>query len=122
MVVHKSRKIFVFEKLNSMFNKKGGFTYIISNYNRTVFYTGVSNSVRRRSLEHYKGEGGAFTEKYKCKYLVYYEEFDSILDAIKREKQIKDRPRQWKIDLIKSVNPTMKDLAEEWRKEDLLKG
>jgi putative endonuclease len=95
---------------------KGGCTYIVSNYGRTVFYTGVTNSIQRRSLEHYNGEGGFFTEKYKCKYLVYFEQFDSILDAIKREKQIKNRPRQWKIDLIESVNPTMKDLAEEWRK------
>jgi putative endonuclease len=111
--------IFGTEKLKSMSTKKGGYPYIVSNYNRNVFYTGVTSDIERRSFEHYKGEGGAFTEKYKCKYLVYYEHFESILDAIKREKQIKNRPRQWKIELIKSVNPLMKDLAAEWRKEDL---
>jgi len=98
---------------------KEGFTYIMSNKGRNVFYTGVTNSIGRRSLEHFLGIGGTFSSKYKCKYLVYYERFDRILDAIKRDKEIKNRPRQWKIDLIHSVNSNMKDLAEEWRNTEM---
>jgi putative endonuclease len=87
-----------------------GFTYILSNYKRTVFYIGVTNNLERRTIEHSKGVGAKFNEKYKCKYLVYYEQFSNIEDEIRREKQLKNWHRDWKINLIKSINPEMKDL------------
>ena len=89
-----------------------GYVYIMSNSRRTVFYTGITNDLERRTREHKEGIGSAFTVKYKLKFLVYFEEFQSIQLAIAREKQLKRWHREWKINLIKSINPEMKDLSE----------
>ncbi len=56
----------------------------------------------------------ALQKKYNCKELVYYEEFQNIKDAISREKQLKNWHREWKINLIKSLNSDFKDLSIEW--------
>ena len=87
-----------------------GFVYIISNKNRTTFYIGVTSDIEKRIAEHKEEIGSIFTHKYKLKDLVYFEEFQDIEDAIEREKKLKNWHRQWKINLIKSVNPEMKDL------------
>ena len=63
--------------------------YILTNKNRTVFYTGVTNNLSRRLQEHYDGIGSVFTRKYNCHILVYYETFPDIRQAIEREKYIK---------------------------------
>jgi putative endonuclease len=60
-----------------------------------------------------EGEGGVFTAKYKCKYLMYYEEAPIIVEAITREKQLKNWHREWKLNLIKTINPEFKDLMTE---------
>ncbi len=54
-----------------------------------------------------------FTKKYNCTDLVYYEFHDTIMAAIKREKQLKKWNRAWKINLITALNPTFKDLYDE---------
>ena len=54
----------------------------------------------------------SFTSKYNCTKLVYYENFTTIDEAISREKQLKNWHRQWKENLIMSVNPTWKDLSD----------
>lgn len=90
------------------------YVYVISNFSREVFYTGVTNNIERRTWEHKNNEGGAFTSKYKCHYLMYYEEHTDIRKAIAREKQLKKWLREWKIALIRKDNPDMKDLAENW--------
>ena len=90
---------------------KAGYVYMMSNHKRTTFYIGVTNDLLRRVMEHREGKIPGFTQRYKLKYLVYYEEIDSIVDAIAREKQLKNWHREWKINLIKSVNPEMKDLT-----------
>jgi putative endonuclease len=64
-------------------------------------------------LEHKQGSTPCFTQRYKLKYLVYYEVAASMWEAIAREKQLKNWHRDWKINLIKSVNPEMKDLSVE---------
>ncbi len=92
--------------------------YIISNHTRTVFYIGVTSDIWRRILEHKTGNGCAFSSQYKLKYLMYFEEFQYINDAIDREKQLKNWKRQWKIDLIKEDNPEMLDLSEDWYTKD----
>jgi len=96
---------------------KKGYVYILSNYKRTTFYIGVTSKLGHRVQQHHEGGGSKFVDKYNLKYLVYYEEFDSIEDAIRREKQLKSWHREWKIRLIKSVNPEMLDLSGEipWR-------
>ncbi len=90
------------------------YVYIITNFQRTVLYTGVTNDLVRRIAEHRSGSGSIFTSKYKCHYLIYYEEFVNINDAIAREKQIKNWKREWKLELIKKQNSLLKDLAENW--------
>ena len=68
------------------------FIYILTNKIKTVLYTGVTNNLKRRLFEHKedaKGQKKTFAGKYNCYYLVYYERFQLIEHAIKREKEIK---------------------------------
>jgi len=92
---------------------KTGYVYIMSNQYRTTFYIGVTSNLEGRVWEHVNNEGSAFVKKYKLFDLVYYEYFERITDAIAREKQLKNWHQDWKINLIKSENPEMKDLKEE---------
>src|SRR5918996_3385164 len=88
--------------------------YIMTNAHHTVLYTGVTNELQRRVLEHRSGEGSSFTKKYNITKLVYLETGDDINNAIAREKQIKAGSRKKKIALIESINPEWKDLFEEY--------
>ena len=90
---------------------KVGYVYIMSNIKRTVFYTGVTSDLKERVEQHKAGVGSVFTSKYKLYYLVYFERIFDIEEAIKREKQLKRWHRDWKINLIKSLNPEMLDLT-----------
>jgi putative endonuclease len=83
-----------------------------SNKWRTTFYIGVTADLARRVAQHKMGKGSEFTGENKLTDLVYYERIGDIEQAIKREKQLKRWHRDWKINLIKSVNPEMKDLSE----------
>jgi putative endonuclease len=88
--------------------------YIITNAHNTVLYTGVTNDLQRRILEHRSGEGSSFAKKYNATKLVYFESGDDVNIAIAREKQIKAGPRKKKIELIESINPEWKDLFDEY--------
>ena len=81
------------------------FVYILTNWNKNVLYVGVTNNLSRRKNEHYSGSAPGFTKQYSCKYLVYYEVFQYINDAIRREKEIKGWTRMKKEKLIRSFNP-----------------
>ncbi|MGQ1909298.1 GIY-YIG nuclease family protein [Marinifilum sp. RC60d5] len=94
---------------------KGGYIYIMTNKNRTTLYIGVTSDLKRRIAEHDEGVGSKFTSKYNLTDLVYFEEFDDISEAIAREKQLKNWKREWKTNLIKSLNPELKDLKMEFR-------
>jgi putative endonuclease len=89
---------------------KKGYTYIMSNKYRTTFYVGVTSELNGRIWQHINNQGSEFVKKYKLYDLVYFEYYERITDAINREKQLKNWHRDWKINLIKSVNPEMKDL------------
>ena len=94
--------------------KHGGFTYIITNKNNKVLYTGVTAELRARVWEHIsKFYPQSFTSKYNCDKLVWYEFANTIQEAIDREKQIKGGSRADKIALINSLNPTWKNLWED---------
>ena len=99
--------------------KKQFCVYILTNKRNNVLYTGVTNNLYRRVLEHKSGKGFYFTSKYKVTKLVYIECGDQIRTAIAREKQIKAGSRQDKIDLIESINPDWKDLFEEMFPSDM---
>jgi putative endonuclease len=89
---------------------KTSFVYILTNEYRTTLYIGVTSNLKQRIQQHYEGKGSKFTSKYNIKYLIYFEEFSDIKQAISREKQLKDWHRDWKIDLIKKQNPLLKTL------------
>jgi putative endonuclease len=89
---------------------KTSFVYIVTNKNRTVFYTGVTANLTERMVRHRAGKGSVFCARYNVNTLVWYETHIDIMDAIKREKQIKHWNRQWKIDMIRAKNSEMRDL------------
>jgi putative endonuclease len=81
--------------------------------NAKTLYIGVTNDLNRRVFEHKNSLIDGFTKKYNIKKLVYYETFNNIDEAIRREKQLKNWHRQWKINLIESINKEWKDLADD---------
>ena len=89
--------------------------YIMTNYSETSLYIGVTSNLQKRVWEHKNKVVNGFTEKYNVDKLVYYETTDSIESAIKREKQLKKWHRQWKINLIKEMNPEFRDLSLDWK-------
>ena len=86
--------------------------YILTNARHSVLYTGVTNNLERRMLEHKNRRGSQFTGRYRADLLVYYELGDDVRQAIFREKQIKAGSRQDKVDLINRFNPEWKDLSQ----------
>ena len=90
---------------------KKGYTYITTNKNNTVLYTGATSDLNYRAESHKtKKYKNAFSARYNADKLVWYEEFETIAEALKREKQLKAGSRQKKIDLINGMNPEWKDL------------
>lgn len=94
--------------------EKNFYVYILTNYNETTFYIGVTSDLLRRIDEHKKKIKEGFSSKYNLLKLVYYEVTNSSIDAIAREKQLKRWHRQWKINLIKEFNPNFDDLSSQW--------
>lgn len=86
--------------------------YILTNYDNTTLYTGVTNDLKRRVYEHKNKLVKGFSSKYNLQKLVYYEVFDSIVQAITREKQIKGGSRKKKDDLINAFNREWNDLYD----------
>ena len=86
----------------------------MTNYSETSLYIGVTSNLPKRVWEHKSKVVEGFTEKYSVDKLVYYETTDSIESAIKREKQLKNWHREWKINLIKEKNPDFRDLSLDW--------
>ncbi len=86
--------------------------YILTNNRHSVLYVGVTNDLKTRLWEHVsKQSPRSFTARYNINKLVYFEAFDSIVEAIAREKFIKGKSRGWKEALIEEMNPTWNDLA-----------
>ncbi|WP_312768156.1 GIY-YIG nuclease family protein [Epilithonimonas sp.] len=84
------------------------YVYILTNKNRTVLYTGVTNNLHIRLHQHKtKTNPNSFTAKYNIEFLVYYEKFGWIQQAIEREKEIKDLSRNKKLELIRIQNPNL---------------
>lgn len=89
---------------------KDYFVYIMTNKRNGALYTGVTSDLVKRVWQHKFGETQGFTAKYKVNRLVYYEIHGEILEAIKREKNIKVWNRTWKLRLIEEQNPSWDDL------------
>ncbi len=93
--------------------KVNAYIYIMSNKKDGTLYIGVTNDLIRRVYEHKEAVVDGFTKRYNLKTLVYFELFESIDEAIKREKQLKNWKREWKVDLIEKVNRAWEDLYDE---------
>jgi putative endonuclease len=89
------------------------FVYIMASRSRNL-YTGVTNDLARRVCEHRAGLIAGYTSRYRVTRLVYFEQTPDVRSAIEREKQIKSWRREKKVQLIQAVNPTWKDLSEDW--------
>ena len=94
-----------------MLNSQSGFhsyyVYILTNQYRSTFYIGVTNNLKLR-LEQHKNKinKSSFTSKYNVVFLIYYEKFSWIQEAISREKELKRWNRKKKIELVKESNPS----------------
>lgn len=89
---------------------KSYYVYILTNSYNTVFYTGITNNLIRRTYEHKNKLIEGFTKKYNIWKLVYFEEYNNIGTALSREKQLKDFRREKKLNLIIQLNPNLKEL------------
>jgi len=86
--------------------------YILTNFGNTVLYTGVTSNLVKRVWEHKNKTIEGFTKKYNVTKLVFYETFDGIEQAIRREKYIKNLLREKKNKLVEEKNPGWKDLYQ----------
>jgi putative endonuclease len=89
------------------------FVYILANKPNGTLYVGVTNDLARRLSEHKAKLVPGFTRRYEVDQLVYFEAFDSILEARAREHSLKRWRRAWKIVLIEKLNPQWRDLTNE---------
>jgi putative endonuclease len=94
--------------------------YIMASGFHGTIYTGVTSDLLARMYQHRGGTFGGFTARYGCKRLVWFESGGSMEGAIRREKQIKNWTRAWKVALIEAENPTWRDLAEDFGFEPLI--
>jgi putative endonuclease len=89
------------------------FVYILASKRNGTLYLGVTNNLARRISEHKAKLVPGFTRQYGVDLLVYFEAFDSILEARAREHSLKRWRRAWKIDLIEKLNPDWRDLTDQ---------
>ena len=86
--------------------------YIVANKRDGVLYAGVTSDLEKRMAQHSQGLVPGFTKRYAVKHLVYYELHETMDAAIRREKQIKEWQRAWKVRLIAGMNPEWRDLFD----------
>ncbi len=87
------------------------YVYILTNKKHGTLYTGMTNDLVRRIIEHKSKLVPGFTKEHNLTKLVYYEKYDLVKDAIHREKLIKKYKRQWKYNLVEENNPNWEDLT-----------
>jgi putative endonuclease len=91
----------------------GGYIYLLGSHTGTL-YIGVTSNLYQRVMQHKEGTFEGFTAEYGCKRLLYFERYQDICKAIAREKQLKGWRREKKLNLIRTINPEFKDLAQTW--------
>lgn len=87
------------------------YVYILASQHYGTLYVGVTNNLQRRVWEHKQHVNKSFTQKYEVHNLVFFETYSSILEAIRREKQLKKWKRTWKTRLIEDQNQEWNDLS-----------
>lgn len=89
------------------------YVYLLASKLYGTPYIGVTADLVRRVSQHRERTADSFTKKYAITQLVWYEVHEDIMEAIKREKQLKEWKRAWKIELIQKANPRWRDLFDE---------
>lgn len=89
---------------------KNYFVYILCSQRNGTLYIGITSDLNRRAQEHRAKLIPGFTQKHSVVYLVHFEVFNSAMEAIHREKNLKEWRRSWKLQLIEENNPTWQDL------------
>jgi putative endonuclease len=89
------------------------FVYMLAGNKNGTLYVGVTNDLARRLMEHKAKLVPGFTRKYSVDRLVYFETYESVLEARAREHTLKRWRRAWKIALIEKLNPDWRDLSEQ---------
>jgi putative endonuclease len=89
------------------------YTYIVASKRNGTLYTGSTDSIVRRAYEHREKLRPGFTARYGVSTLVWYEPHDTRDGAFRRERQIKEWRRVWKLRLIEEHNPTWRDLYDD---------
>ena len=89
---------------------KGGFVYIMANRKNGTIYLGVTGDLVKRVHEHREALVESFTKRYGCRSLVWFEAYDDLEEARRRELQMKEWKRAWKIRLIEEANFDWDDL------------
>jgi putative endonuclease len=92
---------------------KNYYVYILASRRNGTLYVGVTSDLLKRIWEHKEKLADGFSAEYGVDKLVYYERFEDIEYAIKKEKRLKKYNRKWKLDLIEKLNPECKDLYED---------
>ena len=86
-------------------------TYMLASHKRGTLYVGSTSDLPSRLAQHRSGEGSRFTGRYGVHRLVWFERYDLIADAKRRERRLKEWQRLWKIELIEKANPEWRDLS-----------
>ncbi len=87
--------------------------YIMASKRNGTLYTGVTSDLLQRVYQHRHSLVPGFTVKYGCKVLVWYEQYDDMVAAIEREKQVKAGSRRKKLALVEAMNPEWRDLYDD---------
>ena len=91
------------------------YTYILASRRNGTLYTGSTEDLAKRMWEHKENGGSGFTRKHGVHMLVWYEAHETREAAFRRERQIKEWKRAWKIEMIERFNPGWRDISqEEW--------
>ena len=89
---------------------KSGFVYIMANRKNGTIYIGVTSDLIQRVFQHRDGMVAGFTKQHGCMLLVWFEQYDDLQEARRRELQMKEWKRAWKIRLIEEQNLEWNDL------------
>mgnify|MGYP001075023815 CR=1 FL=1 len=92
------------------------FVYIMTNKPNGTFYLGSTTDLQNRVFQHKTSTTDSFTRKYKLTQLVWFQEFENLVDAQAQEWAMKKWKRQWKINTILELNPNWRDLSEDFNR------
>jgi putative endonuclease len=94
------------------------YVYMLQSASRRALYIGMTGNPIQRVFQHKTHECEGFTDTYNAVHLVYWESFDDVINAINREKQLKNWRREKKLWLIARTNPKFRDLSADWFKKE----